>query len=137
MDPTTNSNLDVRASDADRERVVALLRRHAADGRLTLDELGDRIGEAYAARTTGDLVPVLRELPAPMPEPPRATVARPRRTWHPATPLALVVAVVVLTGWAVTAAVWFPWPLLFLGCAFKARARHHATAARVDTRGSA
>lgn len=53
----------LRASDDDRERVVALLREGAADGRLTLGELTERTDRAYAAKTlaeldeiTGDLV---------------------------------------------------------------------------------
>ena len=39
---------ELRASDAERERVVAFLREHALLGRLTDDELEDRIGLAYA-----------------------------------------------------------------------------------------
>jgi hypothetical protein len=44
-----------RASDADRERVVELLRRAASDGQLTVDELEERVPSAYAARTHRDL----------------------------------------------------------------------------------
>jgi hypothetical protein len=33
----------IRASDSDRERVADLLRRHCGEGRLTLDELGERL----------------------------------------------------------------------------------------------
>jgi hypothetical protein len=46
---------ELRASDADRERVVRLLRDAHGDGRLTLDEHGERVERAYAARTLGDL----------------------------------------------------------------------------------
>jgi hypothetical protein len=64
---------DVRASDADRERVADLLRRHCNDGRLTLDELGDRLAEVYACRYLGELnspTGPLRELPVlPPPRP--------------------------------------------------------------------
>lgn len=45
----------MRASDADRERTVALLRDGAADGRLTLGELTERIDRAYDARTLQEL----------------------------------------------------------------------------------
>jgi Domain of unknown function (DUF1707)/Cell wall-active antibiotics response 4TMS YvqF len=55
----------LRASDADRQRVVALLHEACVDGRLTVDEFGERSAAAYAARThaelsrlTSDLVPV-------------------------------------------------------------------------------
>ena len=54
----------IRASDADRERVVALLHQACAEGRLTVEEFGERSASAYAARThaelgglTSDLVP--------------------------------------------------------------------------------
>lgn len=46
---------DLRASDADRERVVAVLGEAFADGRLTADEHSDRTTRAYAARTLGEL----------------------------------------------------------------------------------
>ena len=36
----------LRASDADRERPIALLREHTADGRLTLEEFTDRMSAA-------------------------------------------------------------------------------------------
>ena len=46
---------DLRASDADREQTAELLRRAAGDGRLTVDELDDRLAEAFAARTRAEL----------------------------------------------------------------------------------
>lgn len=57
---------DERASDHDRQRVIDELRRHTADGRLTLDEFEERVDEALRATTRGDLVHVLRELPQPV-----------------------------------------------------------------------
>ena len=57
----------LRASDADRERVVTALGRHLSDGRLTLVEFEDRVGQAYAARTFGDLAPLTADLPGPGP----------------------------------------------------------------------
>jgi Domain of unknown function (DUF1707)/Cell wall-active antibiotics response 4TMS YvqF len=53
----------VRASDADREQVVAELREHSAAGRLTLEEFSERVDEAYAAKTVSELDAVKRELP--------------------------------------------------------------------------
>jgi hypothetical protein len=46
---------DLRASDADRDRVTTQLREHLADGRLTVDELTERIDAAHAARTVGHM----------------------------------------------------------------------------------
>src|SRR3954451_2714635 len=54
---------ELRASDAERERVVAFLREHALLGRLTDDELEDRIGLAYASVTVGDLEKLIADLP--------------------------------------------------------------------------
>jgi hypothetical protein len=55
---------ELRASDADRERVVGQLREGSAQGRLTLEEFSDRVAKAYAARTGADLAMLVRDLPA-------------------------------------------------------------------------
>jgi hypothetical protein len=57
------TGFNVRVGDADREAVAAQLREHYADGRLTLDELNERLGQAFAAKTRADLNTVLRDLP--------------------------------------------------------------------------
>jgi hypothetical protein len=54
---------DLRASDHDRDRVAEVLRQAAGDGRLTLDELEDRLTAVYAAKTYGELEPITRDLP--------------------------------------------------------------------------
>jgi hypothetical protein len=54
---------NVRVGDADREAVAAQLREHFADGRLTLEELNERLDQAFAAKTKADLNTVLRDLP--------------------------------------------------------------------------
>ena len=53
----------LKASDAERERAVELLRTHAVDGRLTLEEFADRVDKAYAARTRDELDELGRDLP--------------------------------------------------------------------------
>jgi uncharacterized protein DUF1707 len=50
-----NSGLQLRASDAERERTADRLRHAAGEGRLTVEELDERLGAAYAARTRGEL----------------------------------------------------------------------------------
>jgi hypothetical protein len=55
---------ELRASDADRERVVAQLRDGSVQGRLTLEEFSDRLAKAYSARTGADLDELVRDLPA-------------------------------------------------------------------------
>jgi hypothetical protein len=54
---------NVRVGDADREAIAAQLREHYADGRLTLDELNERLDQTFAAKTRADLNVVMRDLP--------------------------------------------------------------------------
>ena len=53
-----------RASDAEREATVTRLREAAAEGRLTVEELTERIDAAYAASTIAELEPLTADLPA-------------------------------------------------------------------------
>ena len=55
---------ELRASDADREHTAELLRRAAGEGRLTVDELDERLDAAFAARTRADLQRLVADLPA-------------------------------------------------------------------------
>lgn len=63
----------IRASDADREHVTGRLREHFAAGRLTSDEMHERISAALNARTHGELRQLMADLPEPAPAAPRAT----------------------------------------------------------------
>jgi hypothetical protein len=53
---------DLRASDADRDRVLALLAEAMSDGRLTLDEHAERVQRACTARTLGELADLTTDL---------------------------------------------------------------------------
>ena len=55
---------EVRASDADRDRVVGALRDAAGDGRLTADEFGERVEAALTSRTLGELAVLTADLVA-------------------------------------------------------------------------
>jgi hypothetical protein len=55
---------ELRASDADREKLADELRAHAVAGRIDTDELEERVQKAYAAKTLGDLDALRRDLPA-------------------------------------------------------------------------
>ncbi|GGM06257.1 DUF1707 SHOCT-like domain-containing protein [Nakamurella endophytica] len=57
----------LRASDRDREQVAAVLSTSMAEGRLTADELQERLDAVYRARTLGELEPLTRDLPAHRP----------------------------------------------------------------------
>jgi hypothetical protein len=74
-----------RCSDAERERVVAALQRHFADGRLTADELNDRLDRVLTAATLGQLYALMSDLPElPVVEAPHrgSTSTRRRRWWR-------------------------------------------------------
>ena len=60
----------ILVSDAEREAVVARLHAATVEGRLTLDEFGERTSRAYASRTRADLAAVLDGLPWPHLSPP-------------------------------------------------------------------
>ncbi|MGW5861917.1 DUF1707 SHOCT-like domain-containing protein [Streptomyces sp. NPDC055239] len=55
---------DLRAADADRERVAERLRDAVAEGRLDMEEFEERLDATYKARTYGELEPITRDLPA-------------------------------------------------------------------------
>jgi Domain of unknown function (DUF1707) len=62
--PRRYASGDLRVSDADRDQAVAELSEHFQAGRLTADELDERIGLALRARTGNELACVLADLPA-------------------------------------------------------------------------
>jgi hypothetical protein len=97
----------MRASDADRERVVERLRTALQEGRLDLGEYDERMQRAYAAKTYGDLDGLLTDLPVASPPVPAAP-AEPKRKnptaeWVVHQWQSWVPAVVVLTAiWAIS-----------------------------------
>ena len=104
------------AASADRERAVSVLRAGFTEGRLSQDELDDRVARAYAARTYGQLWALTADLPAgPLPYPqflpaplhpqgpysqgPGAAMppgAAPDSSWRPAATL-IITALVIFT----------------------------------------
>ncbi|RRO13641.1 DUF1707 domain-containing protein [Saccharopolyspora rhizosphaerae] len=92
----------MRASDADRERVVERLRAALDEGRLSITEYDDRLRSAYGATTIGELEPLVEDLPEPEPsaevaarEEHKATLSKEWRDWAGA-------AVVMIAIWGVT-----------------------------------
>jgi hypothetical protein len=115
-------NPSIRASDADRERVVEILRQHTAEGRITADEFEERMTAAYAARTMGALAELTTDLPVDLADHARrqtelARKAKPRRTLsrqlrQEFSGLASL-GVVLTTIWVISGAgyFWPAWPL--------------------------
>ncbi|MEU9180199.1 DUF1707 domain-containing protein [Streptomyces sp. NPDC048550] len=56
---------EMRASDADRDRIAHILADAVAEGRLTADEHSERLDSLYAVKTVGELEVLVRDLPAP------------------------------------------------------------------------
>ena len=104
----------IRLSDADRDRVTALLRDHFAAGRITPGELDERLSAALNAKTFGDLRRIMADLPGPVPAPPGAAppalrampawAVRRRPPFPPVILLALLTALLIPgTGWLLAA----------------------------------
>jgi len=55
---------DLRASHADREQVIGILKAAFVEGRLTEDELDARVDRVYASRTYAELAEVTSDIPA-------------------------------------------------------------------------
>jgi hypothetical protein len=102
----------VRVGDADRERVVELLRDHAVAGRLDADELEERLERAYAARYGAELQAALAELPteAERRRPP-ARRSRPALALLPIALAALIAAAALSGAWWL---LWLIWPLVIV-----------------------
>lgn len=101
------SDAKMRASDADRDQVAAALREHHAAGRLTTEEFEERLEQAFAAKTLGDLDGLMADLPTVDLEQLREALAAQRPTVGPAEerPDEFVRA------WR---AVWRPWLVISL-----------------------
>ena len=97
----------LRVSDRERDEVTTQLRDHAAEGRLTPEELDERVERALAARTGADLDAVLADLPR------RRTVVERREGVLGLTGL-VAIAVLLVSIWLVTGAGYF-WPVWVIG----------------------
>jgi hypothetical protein len=131
--PSGSDERRIRASDAEREQVAHILRTAMAEGRLTLDEGGERLTAVYAATYRDELAPLTSDLPdhgryalAQLPEAKRAARRHRRRQAAMVTTVALVVAAMV--GLVVVSGGHAFWPaMLFFFFVVRpfARGRHH------------
>jgi hypothetical protein len=107
---TAGSRGNLRASHADREQVIEVLKAAFVQGRLAKDEFDLRIGQAFAARTHAELAAVTAWLPA---EP--ATAKPSTHARAQSEPPALRPGRLITVATAVCAGVWMfgllvPWP---------------------------
>ncbi|GGS51913.1 hypothetical protein GCM10010156_08200 [Planobispora rosea] len=136
---------DLRVGDAEREAAMAVLREHYAQGRLTYEELDERLGLALSARTGGDLARTQENLPdlyGPPSGPDSARHAERHGAWcrhpaargggpPPAAPLLLVLLVVgvAVAGFGVLKFLFLAWLAMML-----LRVVHHRSHARRPSR---
>jgi hypothetical protein len=105
----------MRAGDADRATAVERLGRHLGEGRLSVEEFDERVGQAHAAVYLDQLPSLFTDLP---PDPPPVAPRRSRsQTWAPTAALVVLAALVV--SWSMVMAVHgvvpiFPLLLLFV-----------------------
>ncbi len=105
----------LRIADSDRERAMADLSLHYADGRLDHEEYDERLDAIWTARTHSDLAVLFSDLPNPQtpPTPPRAARQSARRRAR--LPLLPVVAVLIVLSALLGAPVWLlVFPLLYV-----------------------
>ena len=99
---TSRADNHIRTSEADRERATAQLRDHYAEGRLTREELDERVTAALTARTFGDLRSVMADLPEPAHVPQQARTPPPAAMPRPVLglrgPLILPLAALAMLG---------------------------------------
>jgi DUF1707 SHOCT-like domain len=129
LDPRQPGHASMRASDADREIVRAVLADAYADGRLTREEYDDRLNTLYGSRTLGDLPALVTDLVAPD-SPPTAPAPLPaadlrtrgarkwRRDVEESFAAFLVPSIICTVIWIAAGSGAFFWPafpMLFLG----------------------
>jgi Domain of unknown function (DUF1707) len=108
---------DIRVSDSEREDALGKLGEHMSEGRLDIDEFGERSAKVTSAKTRGELLDIFGDLPEPRPAfgrpaPPPAPVPVPGMSFgQRAVPVLVgVVAAIMLLG--MTMASRFPFILL-------------------------
>jgi uncharacterized protein DUF1707 len=128
LDPRQPGNASMRASDADREIVRALLADAFADGRLTREEYDDRLNTLYGSRTLGEVSSLVTDL-VPLEGPPMAAPVlradmrkRGARKWRKDVEESfaafLVPSIICTVIWIAVTGRGFFWPvfpMLFLG----------------------
>ena len=128
-DSTTRTRFvadDKRASDRERDSVVSDLRVHGGEGRLSVEELDQRIAAALAAPTRAELAKLVADLPQ------RPRPVTDRRDFQEHLRSYLMVMALLVAIWALTGAgyFWPIWPILGWGIGVMS----HASAVRKPRR---
>lgn len=120
----------IRASDAERERIATRIQQASTEGRLTLQETEQRLGDVYAATYVDELAGFVADLPAEAPRQRRRPGPPPLRL-HAA--VVVVLSALLIVAWATSGAPFF-WPvapMFWLGLSLVAHAAFRARRAAV------
>src|SRR5262249_45902447 len=96
--PVPADRRQLRAADTDRDQTAELLRRAAAEGRISFEELDERISQAYAAKTFADLEALTSDLPGPGVSAPAPATPRYQPAEVPAGTQAPTISLAILSG---------------------------------------
>jgi hypothetical protein len=115
-DRISGRELNLRAADADRERIADRLRKSHAEGRLDMDEFQERLERCYQSKTLGELAALVKDLPRESEQPSRSV-----GPWRPSRWLGLPLMPILIALVVVSAAaghhhafwLWIPLGLLF------------------------
>jgi Domain of unknown function (DUF1707) len=128
-------DLNIRASDEDRERIADRLRQGHAEGRLDLAEFQQRLEHCYAAKTLGELSELVGDLPRQQKQPERSPLDW-LRAWHWG-PASLLPLLLVLFAFAAASGhehhffwLWVPLAFVFWRMSWWRRRRSLAAARR-------
>ena len=120
----SESDPRLRIADSDRERAMADLAMHYADGRLDHEEYDERLDAIWTARTRADLAVLFSDLPRPAVSHPPARTPQERRGRRFRLPLLPVLALLIVLSMITNAPFWLLiFPLMFFrgrhgsGCA--------------------
>ena len=110
----SQSDPRLRIADSDRERAMADLAMHYADGRLDHEEYDERLDAIWTARTRADLAVLFSDLPRPAVTSPPARTPQQRDRRGFRLPLLPVLALLVVLSMITNAPVWLLiFPLMF------------------------
>jgi Domain of unknown function (DUF1707) len=108
---------NMRASDADRDAMAEVLRRHYAEGRLDSEEFDERIGRCYTAKRLSELDDLLADLPR---EEPKRPDSGPEHDWRgrwpagwPVMIVPLIIALIAICALTGAHLFWLAIPLFF------------------------
>jgi hypothetical protein len=125
FDRIPGRDANIRAADADRERVAERLRAGHAEGRLDMAEFQQRLERCYEAKTLGELSGLVRDLPRHEEHDARPSLGwfRPWRLLSLVPILIVIIAVLAATGHHHVFWLWIPLAFLFLRMSWWRRRR--------------